>query len=256
MALKNDEHISEFGKKIISLMTEKECDSPKVLATKLYDAKLVTVKSQGTDIYKRRDNAIGSIEKKIRVHIHSDGAGCLQGEFVLAYCKFFECSADYLFGFTDIKSPDIDVQKICEKTGLSEKSILNLTEQVDKNVKDKRVGVWSMILESPLYFKIPDEWLEAQKQAFVVAQNNVHAKIAARQLEQVSGPDRLDIQNDMEGYEERAQSGRAAMAGMLFNISRNMAGFIEQQIMYKSKLFSEKYEAKYTEEIRNNLGGK
>lgn len=250
MALKNDECISEFGKRIISLMTEKECDSPKMLATKLYDVGLVTVKSQGKDIYKRRDNAIGSIEKKIRVHIHSDGAGCLQGEFVLAYCKFFECSADYLFGFTDIKSPDIDVREICDRTGLSEKSVLNLTEQVDKEAKEYRTGVWSMILESPLYFKIPGEWLEAQKQAFIVAQNDVQLKTAAWELEQVSGPDRLDIQNDMEGYEERSQSGKAAMAGLLFNISRNMAGFIEQQIIYKAELFREKYEAEYAEKIR------
>lgn len=256
MALKNDEYISEFGKKIISLMTEKGCDSPKILATKLYDAGLVTVKSQGKDKYKRRDNAIGSIEKKIRVHIHSDGAYCLQGEFVLAYCKFFECSADYLFGFTDIKSPDIDVQNICEKTGLSEKSVLNLMGQVDKNTKDYRNSVWSMLLESPLYFKIPDEWLEAQKQAFIVAQNDVQLKTAAWELEQVFGPDRLDIQNDIEGYEERAQSGKAAMAGLLFNISRNMAGFIEQQIVYKAKLFREKYEAEYAEEIRKRYGGK
>lgn len=254
MALKNDEDISEFGKKIISLMAEKECDSPKILATKLYDARLVTVKSQGKDIYKRRDNAIGSIEKKIRVHIHSDGPSCLQGQFVFAYCNFFECSADYLFGFTGIKSPDIDVQKICEKTGLSEKAVFNLTEQVDEKTKEYRAGVWSMILASPLYSKIPGEWLVAQKQALAVAQNDVQLKAAAWELEQVSGPDRLDIQNDIEGYEERAQSGRAAMAGLLFNISRNMADFIEQQIVFKAKLFSEEYEAKYMEKVWKRYG--
>ena len=101
-----------------------------------------------------------------------------------------------------------------------------------------------------MYFKIPGEWLEAQKQAFIVAQNDVQFKTAAWELEQVSGPDRLDIQNDMEGYEERSQSGKAAMAGLLFNISRNMAGFIEQQIIYKAELFREKYEAEYAEKIR------
>jgi len=254
MALKNDECISEFGKKIISLMIEKECDSPKILATKLYDAGLVTVKSQGKDIYNRRSNAIGSIEKKIRVHIHSDGAGCLQGEFVLAYCKFFGCSADYLFGFTDIKSPDIDVKKICERTGLSENAVLNLTEPVDRNAKEYRADIWSMILSSSLYTKIPGDWLMAQNQALAVAQNAAQLKAAVWELEQVSGPDKLDIQNDIEGYEERVQSGRAAIAGVLFNISRNVADFIEQQIGYKTRLFGEKYEMKYIEMVRKNRG--
>lgn len=245
MALKNHEDISAFGKKILALMAEKKCDSPKILASKLYSAGLVTVKSKGKDIYKRKDNAIGSIEKKIRVHIHSDNPSCLQGEFVLAYCKFFECSADYLFGLTEIKSSNINIRKICEKTGLSEEAVLNLCGQSNDNMREYKVGIWSMILASPLYCKIPEEWLEAQNQAFIVAQNDVQLKMSTLELEHISGPDRLDIQNDIEGYEKRARSGRAAIAGLMFNVSRNIANFIEAQIVCKMKLFSEKYEAEF-----------
>ena len=95
MAIKNDENLSRFGQKLLELMGEQGCDTPKALAKKLLEAKLVSVNTRGKDIYKNKDNAVGSIEKKIRNHLHADDATCLQGEFVNAYCKFFDCSADY-----------------------------------------------------------------------------------------------------------------------------------------------------------------
>lgn len=40
--------------------------------------------------------------------------------------KYFEVSADYLLGLTNIMSPDIDTRKICEITGLSDEAIISL----------------------------------------------------------------------------------------------------------------------------------
>lgn len=40
----------------------------------------------------------------------------------------FEVSTDYLLGRTDVKSPDIDIQAICNKTGLSEGAIHKLVK--------------------------------------------------------------------------------------------------------------------------------
>lgn len=232
MALKNDENISAFGQRILNLMVEKGCDTTPALAEQLLDKGLVKVNSrEGDDPFKKRNNAIGSIERKIRVHIHSDDASCLQGEFVIAYCKFFECSADYLFGFTEVRTPDINVREICDKTGLSEAAVLNLVNKgYDEQTNEMAVGCWSMILGSALYRTIPNDWLEAGNHAIHIAQMDAQLKAAEWELTQVSGPDILDLRMDMEGYLAQAKAGSAAFSGLLFKISRNVADFIEHNI--------------------------
>jgi hypothetical protein len=47
MALKNDE-LSSFGNRLMELMQSKECDTPKALAMRLLDEKLVTVNTRGS----------------------------------------------------------------------------------------------------------------------------------------------------------------------------------------------------------------
>ena len=196
------------------------------------------------------DNAIGSIEKKIRAHINSNGPECLQGEFVLAYCKYFECNADYLFGFTEVKSNNTDVRKMCEGIGLSEGAVFNLVEDTNSEVHERRINSWSMILESVLFSNIPDKWLEVGKHALLVAQMHAQIKAASLEMEYVSGPDVLDLQNDIEGYENQLKAGSAAIEGILFNISRNIANFIEAQVSERVKPFQEKCEAAFVEEVK------
>ncbi len=250
MSLKNEKDLSDFGRKLLLLMDKKKCESPKELATALYEKKLVTVKSHSSDIYKARINAIGSIEKKIRAHIRAKDARCLQGEYVHAYCQFFCCSADFLFGYTEIESSNIDIRQICEKTGLSERAVKNLVEPTEYNVNACR-GAWSAILESQLYTKVPEEWLMASNQAILVAQNEAQRKAAEWEMDKVSGKDKLALQEDVEGYIQESQSASAAMAGLLFNISRNVAGFIEHHINGRVSVVKEKYDAAFMDEARN-----
>lgn len=42
--------------------------------------------------------------------------------------KYFGVSADYLLGFAELKTPDVDIQKACELTGLSDDAIHILQE--------------------------------------------------------------------------------------------------------------------------------
>lgn len=49
-------------------------------------------------------------------------------EHLTAFSEYFNVSTDYLLGLTDNKTTDIEIQSICNKTGLSEKSIDVITE--------------------------------------------------------------------------------------------------------------------------------
>ena len=153
--MKKQEHndMSLFKNRLWSLMSEKY-DSPKQLAKELYDAGLVRVKQRENYNDERIDknNAYGSIEKKIRKHCKSDNASVVQGEFILAYCQFFGCSADYLLGFTDIRTNNMDTRQICEMTKLSEvavKRIIDCPVQTDW---------WSKLFETPLFIDLPAGW--------------------------------------------------------------------------------------------------
>lgn len=219
----------KFGDRLLDLMEVKGFSTPKALAVKFYDDKIVKVHSrESTDPFSRRDNAISSIEKKIRVHTRLDKAEKVQGEFILAYCDFFECSADYLLGFTDIKTPNIDVRTICEKTGLCEKAVQKLTESSEEN--QIYVKCWSKILKSAIYEGLPNNWLEAGKQLVIEAQNNSKRNAAEWEKQYAGGKGLLSLKEDIEGYEERAASAQAAYYGILFNISRNVTNFIEDDL--------------------------
>ncbi len=88
MALRNDETISELGRRLYELMDEKKIGSPKELAKALYRLGLVHVKTRENfnSPERDRDNALQSIEKKIVRHIKSGVLADNQGEYLLAYC--------------------------------------------------------------------------------------------------------------------------------------------------------------------------
>lgn len=44
-------------------------------------------------------------------------------EILKNICRYFDVSADYLLGLSEVKSVDTDVQAICEYTGLSEEAV-------------------------------------------------------------------------------------------------------------------------------------
>lgn len=128
MAHRTDDHsdLTLFKNRLWKLMEEKHIYTTKELAKILYNQKLVNVrqKSSYDEPSKIYGNAVGAIDKKIQKHLNADTAKELQGEFVIAYCTFFGCSSDYLFGFIDCKTHDR--QFINTYTGLSEKAIKKL----------------------------------------------------------------------------------------------------------------------------------
>lgn len=125
MAHRTEDHsnLKLFRNRLWKLMEEKHIFTTKELAKILYNKKLVTVKQRHSydDFSKIYGNAIESVDKKIQKHLRSDTADGLQGEYVIAYCNFFGCSADYLFGSIDCKTHDS--QFIQDETGLSQTAI-------------------------------------------------------------------------------------------------------------------------------------
>ena len=188
MAIKNDDDLSMFGKRLLGLMNEKNCDTPKSLAKELLEAKLVTVKTRGKDIFKNKENAIGSIEKKIRTHLHADNATCLQGEFVNAYCKFFGCSADFLFGYTDIRTPDVQIREICDIIGLSEAAV-NCLKDNKQIVNDDNTfsytSWWSELLNGDSFYAIPMSWLDYASRIVEILDIDKHIEAAEKASSEV-----------------------------------------------------------------------
>ena len=128
MAHRTDDHsdMTLFKNRLWKLMEDKHIYTTKALAKMLYSQQLVTVKQKHSydEPSKIYSNAIGAIDKKIQKHLNADTAEELQGEFVIAYSTFFGCSSDYLFGFIDCQTHDI--QFIQNYIGLSEDAINNL----------------------------------------------------------------------------------------------------------------------------------
>lgn len=57
---------------------------------------------------------------------YADGSSSPDWKTLAKIAQYFEVSADWLLGTTDVQSTDIDVQKICNYLGLSEQSVLFL----------------------------------------------------------------------------------------------------------------------------------
>lgn len=246
MAIKR-EKLSQFGQRLYDLMGERGCQTPKALAKMLIDAKLVSVKTRGEDIFKNKDNAVGSVEKKIRTHLCAEGPTCLQGEFVNAYCKFFACSADYLFLYTDIRTPNVTIKDMCERMGLSEEAVSRLVEDATDNNSRKRCVLWSKILSSDLYYLVIRDWLMAFDRMYYAIRKEVERDKITEALEHEGGRVALELQCDLEGANNELTSANAAYAGILFNISRSVASFVEYDLTHNLGVSIEEIKKRYAE---------
>lgn len=136
MGYKSENHddMALFKNRLWKLMEKKGIFSANELARQLCQSDLVKVKVKDAELFldknelmKRR---VYSTTNKIQAHLNLDDTAKLQGEFVVAYCTFFGCSADYLFGNIECTTKE---KQICQDlTGLSEDAIEILEE--DKNL--------------------------------------------------------------------------------------------------------------------------
>ena len=238
MAIKNEPHerFSAFGQRLMGLMVESKHDTSPRLATALYDAKLVSVKTKdssydGDDGSEKRKNAIGSIVKKIRAHLHSNSESGVQGEFIIAYSKFFGCSTDYLLGLTDIKTAEIDIRKICEKTGLSEQAVLLLVNEDENEIsKDLWRECWSQLIESNLFDSLPDDYLNLLKEfsRHLCLDGEIQGKQWALKNLSFDETHTAMINGQIKTLVENSQRRKSAFYGIMAKIARDVSNTYER----------------------------
>ncbi len=208
----------------------------------------------------RRYSAIGSIEKRIREHLNAKDSKCLQGEYVWAYCKYFSCSTDYLFGFTEVKSPDVDIRKICEKTGLSEQAVIKLCNHTESQDGPSEIHrCWSKLLEGDGFLGIPFDWMAAYDEASEVVKCDA-AVAAIETVLQNKDPSSTEYQLlaiKKKPIQKAKEAHYAAYYGMLYKLTQDVTTIMNNLVQRKideQKVFEQAVED-LTRQYRNELNG-
>lgn len=229
----NHDDTKFFYNRLWKLMEKNNISTVKKLATELYEAGLVVVnqKQNYNSDEVNKANAIGSVEKKIQTHLISENTDRLQGEYVNAYCKFFGCSADYIFGMTEIISGNDDVRRFCESTGLSEKAVKRFVEELPEEAKNDLTQWWSEVLESNLFYGLPMEWHSMcyELGQYYSAQNQISSIHKAAEKMDSSDVFVATLKTMMtENYEKEAKPHATAYFYHRSSIIDNLTQFLEE----------------------------
>lgn len=153
-------------------------------------------------------------------------------------CEILECDADYLLGRIDHRTHALN--EICELTGLSEVAVSRLMES-KRTEEISQTDCWSFLMGSDVYYGLPRDWVALSNELFIEIQKECELKALQWEEDYLIGPDRMDLQLDMEGIKTAVDSHRAAFYGLLYNISRNIANYIEENVQSSYQLFREQY---------------
>jgi len=243
MAFKSMNHDDEtaFHNRLWKLMEERELSTARELAQALFAEEIVPVDSASED----EISIIGSMTRRIQEHLNLEDTDKLQGRYVKAYCKFFGCSADYLYGLSSIKSGNPDVIEFCETTGLSEKAVRRLIEDLPEDIKRDLVDFWSSLLESKLFYEVPLEFHQMcyELGQYRIAQDKIKTiNITAKKLE--NSDTFVEVWRTMmeSNYQKEAQPHQGAYYMQLNKILVNMTAYLEN--------WADEYVPIYKKEIR------
>ena len=126
MAFKSENHddLTLFKNRLWKLMEDNGIKTSLEMAKNLICHKCLNISNFDELDSSEKSKKYDSERKKIDVHLKSDTAEHLQSSYLIAYCKFFNCSADYLLGFIDL--PTHEFVDISKNTGLSPNAISTL----------------------------------------------------------------------------------------------------------------------------------
>ncbi len=263
MAISKDNANSPFGKRLMELIEDRDktidTDADKVknikgLATRFYDLKLVKVSEKKTfdDPKHERNNRINSIEKKILTHVNKGVITDKQGDYLIAYSKFFECSTDFLLGLTNVKSTDIGIRSICEKTGLSEKVVMRLIRE-NKGEGRNYISLWSKMLESYVFYAIAKDWITVANAHMDKLKQEGEIVYIDHLKKQVGGKDLMELNLDLEGAEGKLAYSEAAFYGTLSKMTKTISDFVESEVTDSFSAFRTMYDEKMIEHANRML---
>lgn len=125
---------------------------------------------------------ISYIMRNIQIHLNKEEAYKVPSAYMYAYSIVLDCSLDYLYGRSEIMTSNLSVADICEKTGLSEPSIINLMDdQINRDSPDcfSLASWWSKFLGTPIFFQLPLAWKEYALR--ILQLSDIDKKINAKQ---------------------------------------------------------------------------
>lgn len=99
--------------------------SQEIFAVRLSEA-MKTANTNQTKLSKTLENDFGITMQRQTISQYMNGQSKPDTERLTYLCKALNVSADWLLGLTDVPTLDKDIQFICEKTGMSQKTIENL----------------------------------------------------------------------------------------------------------------------------------
>lgn len=156
-------------------------DIAKILYRDYYD--LVYPKGYKEKHSEFKERNIKAIKKNVERHFNIINAHDVPSKYMYAYSKLFHVSMDYLFGNTGCYTDDIEAREICEKTGLSEKTVEHLLSNdevfvFDDSIYDFSLPVaedseyesirkfWDSALSSDLYSSLPEAFFHMASSSF------------------------------------------------------------------------------------------
>lgn len=250
-----------FGRRLMELSIQKECATPILLARALFEfchdlVEPATRRNKNGKIVKDEQHDIDAIRRMVQRHFNADNATEVQSNYLLAYSRLFDCSLDYLYGVTTVKSADLSVQDICIKLHIDEKMALNLMEEYDSDPEVfSPTNWWSNMLSSTLFSDIPQAWLLYCMEE--LESRDLEKKIAAIKTAEDDAPD-LTYRAMMEVKRislEKLQSGKysdcAGAFGRLTSIITEYLGSTASEwVASQHRELSENYYDNEIEKIR------
>lgn len=171
-----------FGIKLFKLAETNKLIGTQAIAEALYlnDECYKILKPNTSKYESTRKKDILSISKSVLRHFESTTVFNVDNRYLLAYCKLFNCSMDYLFDIIDEPAPNAKVKDVSNKYGLSyialdnleKDSVIDLDESIELLERyhllldydfsdDLEISIrefWNDLLESDIFFKIPELW--------------------------------------------------------------------------------------------------
>ena len=230
------EDLDGFGRRLLILCRENDVFEPAAVALALYE-KYYDIVQPGTRnnkhgiSVKSPENDVKALTRAIQKHFNVVDAYKVQSHFMYAYSLLFNCSLDYLYGRTAVKSCDLEVRSICDKLHIDERAVNNLIAGYDEDPdKFSATRCWSDVLSDELFEKIPYEWLRYSME--VLEFEDLAKKIEAIRKAEQSAED-LTYRTMMEERRvalEKMQPGKSSDCEGAFRIlSQTLSKYIDSR---------------------------